>query len=138
VGRVISSLSAATIATRLFTTDASRRIFESALERVRRSFRLQVYGYVVMPEHVHLLLSEPQRESSGDRAAPLRRKAGLGGRPASSVPVQLSLRDMVVFLGIAPGVETPGYYQTSSGRCALMEEPDLRLDANRCLRPEDA
>src|SRR5579864_8911129 len=47
---------------RLFTTDASRRIFESALERVRRSFRLQVYGYVVMPEHVHLLLSEPQRD----------------------------------------------------------------------------
>jgi hypothetical protein len=32
----------------LFTTDAGRRIFESALERVRRSFRLQVYGYVVM------------------------------------------------------------------------------------------
>src|SRR5258708_33163783 len=25
---------------RLFTTDASRRVFESALERVRRSFRL--------------------------------------------------------------------------------------------------
>src|SRR2546426_633566 len=33
---------------RLLTTDASRRIFESALERVRRSFRLSVYGYVVM------------------------------------------------------------------------------------------
>jgi hypothetical protein len=28
----------------------SRRIFESALERERRSFRVQVYGYVVMPE----------------------------------------------------------------------------------------
>jgi Flp pilus assembly protein TadB len=28
------------------------------LERVRRSFRLQVYGYVVMPEYVHFLLSE--------------------------------------------------------------------------------
>jgi hypothetical protein len=24
--------------------------------------RLQVYGYVVMPEHVHLLFSEPQRD----------------------------------------------------------------------------
>jgi putative transposase len=59
---------------RLFTTDASRRIFESALERVRRSFRLQVYRYVVMPEHVHLLLSEPQRDSSGDRTAPLKQK----------------------------------------------------------------
>ena len=48
---------------RLFTTDASRRIFESALERVRRSFSLQVYGYVVMPEHVHLLLSEPPQDT---------------------------------------------------------------------------
>jgi hypothetical protein len=60
---------------RLFTTDASRRIFESALERVRRSFRLQVYGYVVMPEHVHLLLSEPQLEGS-----PLKPKPGLSLR----------------------------------------------------------
>src|SRR5439155_24443156 len=51
---------------RLFTTDASRRIFESALERVRRSFRLHVYGYVVMPEHVHLLLSEPQQDTLAD------------------------------------------------------------------------
>ena len=50
----------------LFTTDESRRIFESALERVRRSFRLDVYGYVVMPEHVHLLLSEPQRDTLAD------------------------------------------------------------------------
>jgi putative transposase len=51
---------------RLFTTDATRQIFESALERVRRSFRLQVYGYVVMPEHVHLLLSEPQTDTLAD------------------------------------------------------------------------
>jgi putative transposase len=51
---------------RLLTTDESRRIFESALERVRRSFRLQVYGYAVMPEHVHLLLSEPRRDTLAD------------------------------------------------------------------------
>src|ERR1700682_2357394 len=42
---------------RLFPTDASRRTFESALERVRRSFRLQVYRYVIMPEHVHCCLA---------------------------------------------------------------------------------
>ncbi|MGC1648380.1 MAG: transposase [Candidatus Sulfotelmatobacter sp.] len=30
---------------------------------MRRRFRLQVYGYVVMPEHVHLLLSEPQQDT---------------------------------------------------------------------------
>jgi len=50
----------------LFTADTNRRIFESALERVRRSFRLQVYGYVVMPEHVHLLLGEPQHHTLAD------------------------------------------------------------------------
>ena len=42
------------------------RIFELARERVRRSFGLRVYGYVVMPEHVHLLLSEPQRQTLAD------------------------------------------------------------------------
>jgi putative transposase len=50
----------------LFTTDASRRVFENALERVRRSFRLRVYGYVVMPEHIHLLVSEPERDTLAD------------------------------------------------------------------------
>ena len=30
-----------------------------ALEQIRRRFRIRIYGYVVMPEHVHLLLSEP-------------------------------------------------------------------------------
>jgi len=78
---------------RLFTTDASRRIFESALERVRRSFRLQVYGYVVMPEHVHLLLSEPQRDTSIDRTAPLKPKDGLNGPPVLSEPQRDTLAD---------------------------------------------
>ena len=66
----------------LFTSDASRRVFESALERVRRSFRLRVYGYVVMPEHIHLLVSEP------GRVAPLKPKSVLewATRPAASFP----------------------------------------------------
>jgi REP-associated tyrosine transposase len=62
---------------RLLTTDASRRIFESALERVRRSYRLYVYGYVVMPEHVHLLLSEPQQDTL--KGGPLKPGFGLSG-----------------------------------------------------------
>jgi hypothetical protein len=45
----------------LFMTANSKRTFETALERVRRGFGLSVYGYVVMPEHVHLLVSEAQR-----------------------------------------------------------------------------
>jgi putative transposase len=39
---------------------SARRLFEEALERVRRGYGLYVIGYVVMPEHVHLLLIEPK------------------------------------------------------------------------------
>jgi len=39
------------------------QIFEAALERVRRSYGLRIFGYVVMPEHIHLLLSEPERDT---------------------------------------------------------------------------
>ncbi len=44
-----------------FGDDSSRGTFVSALERVRRQYELCVYGYVVMPEHIHLLVSEPER-----------------------------------------------------------------------------
>ena len=47
----------------------------------RRNFRVQLYGYVVMPEHVHLLLSEPRQDTSSDRTAPLKPKPGLNGPP---------------------------------------------------------
>ena len=44
-----------------FGTVESRTTFESALERVRKRYGLCVYGYVVMPEHVHMLMSESER-----------------------------------------------------------------------------
>jgi len=45
----------------LLHTPARRELFEQALEDTRRSYRFFVTGYVVMPEHVHLLVSEPER-----------------------------------------------------------------------------
>jgi putative transposase len=33
---------------------------------MRKRFDLCVYGYVVMPEHVHLVLSEPERGTLAD------------------------------------------------------------------------
>jgi len=38
-------------------------LFLKILDRVRGRYRFVVLGYVVMPEHVHLLVSEPQRET---------------------------------------------------------------------------
>jgi putative transposase len=43
-------------------TAENRDAFERSLERIRQQYRLYVTGYVVMPEHVHLLLSEPPDE----------------------------------------------------------------------------
>ena len=42
---------------------ASRTTFETSLEQARRRCGLCVYGYVVMPEHIHLLVNEPERGS---------------------------------------------------------------------------
>jgi putative transposase len=46
-----------------FTTPIPKQVFEAGLEGVRRSFEFCIYGYVVMPEHVHLRLSEAQQST---------------------------------------------------------------------------
>jgi putative transposase len=40
---------------------ARRDLFLSVLEETRQQYGFAVLGYVVMPEHFHLLLSEPKR-----------------------------------------------------------------------------
>jgi len=44
----------------LFAERSGYGIFEEQLEKVRQRHGLVVAGYVVMPEHVHLLVSEPR------------------------------------------------------------------------------
>jgi putative transposase len=36
-------------------------LFLEVLQQIRKRHGLMVVGYVVMPEHVHLLLGEPER-----------------------------------------------------------------------------
>jgi len=45
----------------LLGTARARDIFEQTFEQTRQWYGFYVSGYVVMPEHVHLLLSEPER-----------------------------------------------------------------------------
>jgi putative transposase len=45
----------------LLSTPQNRDLFLEVMEQVRRRYRFVVVGYVVMPEHVHLLFSEPDR-----------------------------------------------------------------------------
>jgi putative transposase len=49
-----------------FVDAAVYDLFPICLERMRRKFQIRIYGYVVMPEHVHLLLSEPELGTLAD------------------------------------------------------------------------
>jgi len=44
----------------LLRTAVKRDRFLAILEQVRKRYRFVVVGYVVMPEHIHLLISEPE------------------------------------------------------------------------------
>ena len=46
---------------KLLDAAADRDLVERELERVRRWYGCFITGYVIMPEHVHLLISEPER-----------------------------------------------------------------------------
>jgi putative transposase len=43
-------------------TPTARTRFESSLEKTRHRYEFNVLGYVVMPEHIHLLVTEPKTE----------------------------------------------------------------------------
>jgi putative transposase len=43
----------------LLATPRLRDMFLSVLERMRERYQFVVVGYVIMPEHIHLLISEP-------------------------------------------------------------------------------
>ncbi len=45
----------------MLRTARARNIFVKELCRVRREYGFLLVGYVVMPNHVHLLMSEPQK-----------------------------------------------------------------------------
>ena len=121
----------------LFTTDASRRIFENALERVRRSFCLRVYGYVVMPEHIHLLVSEPERTS------PLKPTPGLNGPPSLADALKSLKRGVARrLIGDADDFWQKRYYDFNVRNHAQFVEKLHYIHCNPvkrglCQRPED-
>jgi putative transposase len=46
----------------------AKRVFQSALECTRKRYQFDIIGYVIMPEHVHLLLTEPPVKPLSRRA----------------------------------------------------------------------
>jgi putative transposase len=72
-----------------FSSPDAYNLFVDALERMRRRFSMLIYGYVVMPEHVHLLVSEPDPGLLSDalhylKLSSAKRLLRTGGFPAEA------------------------------------------------------
>jgi putative transposase len=55
----------------LLGTPRRRDLLLTVLEQVRRRYQFVVVGYVIMPEHIHLLIGEPLVKTPGPRPNPL-------------------------------------------------------------------
>ncbi len=85
-------------------------IFVRTLEIVRRRYGFWLIGYVVMPEHVHLLLSEPERENLALALQMLKQMVSRNLRPASvGRPSYPEAKD------VQPQVGGPSYREAKGG-----------------------
>ncbi len=77
----------------LLGTVCARNLFLEILEQVRRRCVASIAGYVVMPEHVHLLLSEPKKGTLAKLLQVLKQRVSraMRGRKRRRVSGQLSL-----------------------------------------------
>jgi putative transposase len=62
-----------------------RDLFLAVLEQARRRYRFIVAGYVVMPEHIHLLIGEPQVRTPSPSVVMQALKLGFARRVVAQV-----------------------------------------------------
>ena len=72
-------------------------LFPACLEAMRRQFQMRIYGYVVMPEHVHLLVSEPEHGTLAEAMHYL--KLSFSKHVRSLTRAQVSVQKMDANLG---------------------------------------
>ena len=81
----------------LLGTNGARDLFVRELSRVRVEHQFRLIGYVVMPEHVHLLISEPKKGTPSTALQVLKqrvsRKMRKPNRRASDGQLRLGFAD---------------------------------------------
>jgi putative transposase len=68
------------------TTPESKNLFQQVLESRRQKYSFHILGYVIMPEHVHLLLTEPPAQPLSKAIASIKREVS---RLSSQTPFWL-------------------------------------------------
>jgi putative transposase len=78
----------------LLGTVRARNRFVKIIEEVRAGFEFQLIGYVVMPDHVHLLVSEPRKGTPSTVLQVLKQRVlrGLRGKRRTVSDAQLRFR----------------------------------------------
>ena len=99
----------------------ARDLFEEALGRMCVCYAIDVVGYVVMPEHVHLLLSEPETKSLSVGLQAL--KISVSKRAAQKPFWQKRYYDFNVFTE-AKRVEKLQYTHANPVKRGLVEKPE--------------
>jgi len=86
----------------LLGTARARNLFLKILEQVRRRCAASIVGFVVMPEHVHLLLNEPKKGTLPKLLQVLKQRVShaMRGRRRRRVSGQLSLAFPASFAGL--------------------------------------
>jgi putative transposase len=100
---------------------ANRTLFEEVLETMRLRYQFLVLGYVVMPEHVHLLLTEPIDETLAKALMAL--KISTSKRLNYSPLWQARYYDFNVFSGDKQ-VEKLRYIHRNPVRRGLVDRPE--------------
>ena len=116
-------------------TGLRRDLFLNILEEVRKEHRFVVLGYVVMPEHFHLLISEPQvgdpstamqgvKQRFAQRVVPRRRRRHPAQRLSKPMPVwQPRFYDFNVWTE-NKRIEKLRYMHRNPVKRGLVEEPE--------------
>lgn len=108
----------------LLGTPQARRIFEQTLEQVHRWYGFSIVGYVIMPEHVHLLLTEPVRSSMAVALQMLKQNvAHKVPHPPDTAFWQLRYYDFNVWSS-EKRVEKLKYIHRNPVRRGLVEKPE--------------
>jgi putative transposase len=78
----------------LLGTARARNLFVKVMGELRERYGFKLIGYVLMPEHVHLLVSEPKKGTPSKVVQVLKQRVSraMRGKRRRSSPAQLSLK----------------------------------------------
>jgi len=95
----------------LLTTAYARNLFVNELDKVRHEYDFLLAGYVLMPNHVHLLISEPKKCSPSSALQMLKQRVSRTMRGQQHVLPLTALRTPAAkHIGDLPGFWQPRFY----------------------------